>query len=60
MWPCPKTAEQMVALLTLETGELTFEFAINEDRAKAWPETCNSSLIWCSRAVGPIDQAPEI
>jgi hypothetical protein len=25
----------MVALLTLETGELTFEFAINEDGAKA-------------------------
>jgi hypothetical protein len=25
----------MVALLTLETGELSFEFAINEDGAKA-------------------------
>jgi hypothetical protein len=25
----------MVALLTLETGELTFEFAINEDGAQA-------------------------
>ncbi len=27
--------QTMVALLTLETGELTFEFAINEDGAKA-------------------------
>jgi hypothetical protein len=25
----------MVALLTIETGELTFEFAVNEDGAKA-------------------------
>lgn len=25
----------MVALLTVETGELTFEFAVNEDGAKA-------------------------
>jgi hypothetical protein len=27
--------EIMVALLTVETGELTFEFAINEDGVKA-------------------------
>jgi hypothetical protein len=27
--------QTMVALLTLETGELTFEFAINEDGARA-------------------------
>jgi hypothetical protein len=27
--------QTMVALLTLETGELTFEFAINEDGAQA-------------------------
>ncbi|WP_394891342.1 hypothetical protein ACG873_08615 [Mesorhizobium sp. AaZ16] len=27
--------QTMVALLTLETGELTFEFAINEDGALA-------------------------
>jgi hypothetical protein len=27
--------QTMVALLTLETGELTFEFAINEDGAEA-------------------------
>jgi hypothetical protein len=30
--------QTMVALLTLETGELTFEFAINEDGAKAMVE----------------------
>jgi hypothetical protein len=27
--------QTMVALLTLQTGELTFEFAINEDGARA-------------------------
>jgi hypothetical protein len=27
--------QTMVAVLTLQTGELTFEFAINEDGAKA-------------------------
>ncbi|WP_292058272.1 hypothetical protein [Mesorhizobium sp.] len=30
--------EITIALLTLETGELTFEFAINEDGAKAMIE----------------------
>jgi hypothetical protein len=30
--------EMMVAVLTLETGELTFEFAINEDGAEAMVE----------------------
>lgn len=28
-------SQTMVALLTLQTGELTFEFAINEDGARA-------------------------
>jgi hypothetical protein len=30
-----KDGQTMVALLTLETGELTFEFAINEEGAQA-------------------------
>ncbi|WP_353645113.1 hypothetical protein [Mesorhizobium sp. WSM2239] len=34
----------MVALLTLQTGELTFEFAINDDGAKAMVENLQQFL----------------
>jgi hypothetical protein len=34
----------MVALLTLETGELTFEFAINEEGAQAMVENLHQFL----------------
>jgi hypothetical protein len=36
--------EMMVAVLTLETGELTFEFAINEDGAEAMVENLQQFL----------------
>jgi hypothetical protein len=36
--------QTMVALFTLETGELTLEFAINEDGAKAMTENLQQFL----------------
>jgi hypothetical protein len=36
--------EMMVAVLTVETGELTFEFAINEDGAEAMVENLQQFL----------------
>jgi hypothetical protein len=36
--------QTMVALLTLETGELTFEFAINEEGAQAMVENLHQFL----------------
>jgi hypothetical protein len=37
-------SQTMVALLTLETGELTFEFAINEEGAQAMVENLQQFL----------------
>jgi hypothetical protein len=36
--------QTMVAVLTLQTGNLTFEFAINEDGAKAMVENLQQFL----------------
>jgi hypothetical protein len=36
--------QTMVALLTLETGELTFEFVLNEDGAQAMVENLHQFL----------------
>jgi hypothetical protein len=52
--------QTIVALLTLQTGELTFEFAITRMGQGRWPATWNSFLPWWSREVaGPIDQRPQ-
>jgi hypothetical protein len=36
--------QTMIAVLTLETGELTFEFAINEEAARAMVENLHQFL----------------
>lgn len=40
--------QTMVALLTLETGELAFEFAINEEGAEVMVENLQQFLGMCS------------
>lgn len=41
--------QTIVAVLTLQTGEPTFEFAIMRMLAEPWPGTLNSSSAWWSR-----------